>query len=366
MRIVEATLARFAGELREAPVSAKRRWTSRSGLLLQLRDEQGHIGQGEASPLPGYSYDNLEACETALRAIDRDELAGVQHGAPLLEALSAASNRLPAELPAARFALETALLDLAGQQAGKPSWALLRSSVRHLQSQPLPIPLCGLIAARDPDAALGQATRLVGRGLATLKLKVGFDGDIALARAVRDRVGGCVLLRFDANRAWSAERAAGRLRELVEIGPELVEEPTCEPTALADSPVPLALDESLQAPGALDRMRPALRRLRIEAVVLKPAALGGLVQCIELATRAQSLGLGVVVSHLLDGPVALAAAASLALAVASPERASGLDRHPGLSIWPAVHVPLVGATHITPGGDAGLGVETLSGTGAGP
>lgn len=362
MKVIDATVERFSGPTPVLLGNARRMWRERSGLLLSLRDDEGHTAQGEATPLPGYSPDDLDGCRVALDTVDWDEQSRVR-GASLLEMLACASRSVPPELPAARFAIETALLDLAAQRARRPAWSLLRAGVRRLESQPLPIPLCGLLArpAADEREVLDSATRLLGRGLTTLKLKLGYDGDIELARALRARAGERVLLRFDANRGWPAAEVDERLRELSGVVPELVEEPTAAFDDLGSSPVPLALDETLQSPGALDRLRQRFLPLRLDAVVLKPAALGGLVRCVELAARAQGLGLGVIVSHLFDGPVGLAAAGALALAVASPERASGLDRHAGLAAWPATPIPIIGETHVLPIDAAGLGLEPLQG-----
>lgn len=363
MRIVDATLERFSGALARPIANAGWSWSARSGLLLTLVDGEGRVGQGECSPLPGYSPDDERSCQTALGGLDWNEVAERQRDATLLEGLAAASALLPPGLPAARFAVETALVDLAAKRAHKPAWRLLRSSVRRLDSRPLSIPLCGVLAAagQRTDDVLDAASALWARGLGTLKLKLGYDGDIALARALRNHVGQRVLLRFDANRAWSGQEAGERLAELATLVPELVEEPTAALHALGRSPVPLALDESLQSDGVLADPCPSLFTLRVEAAVLKPAALGGLVRCIQLAARAQGMGLGVIVSHLFDGPVALAAAGALALAVASPERASGLDRHPGLEAWPDVPIALLGDTHVVPDDKAGLGIERLRG-----
>jgi O-succinylbenzoate synthase len=38
----------------------------RRGLVVTLTDEMGHVGFGEASPLPDYSPDTLLQCERAL------------------------------------------------------------------------------------------------------------------------------------------------------------------------------------------------------------------------------------------------------------------------------------------------------------
>ncbi len=75
-------------------------------------------------------------------------------------------------------------------------------------------------------------------------------------------------------------------------------------------------------------------------------ALGGLTRCLSLARSARERGIAVVVSHLLDGPIALAAAAALALAVGSPERAAGLEPHVGLAAWPALPLPAFTSAHI--------------------
>ena len=362
MRVVDAKVERFSGSLPGVVGNATATWRERSGLLLTLVDEKGHTAQGEATPLPGYSPDDVDACHAALLALDWDELVGPGDGA-LPGWLGDASRHVAEGLPAARFAVETALLDLRAQQSGQPAWSLLRSSVRRLDTRPLSIPLSGLLATPHTGTSdlLAAAGALIDRGLGTLKLKLGSDGDLAHARALRDHFGDRVLLRFDVNRAWPAAEAAVWLEELASVVPELVEEPTASLDALGRSPVPLALDESLQTPGALERPRASLAALRVDAVVLKPAVLGGIGRSVELARQAQNLGLGVIVSHLFDGPVALAAAAALALAVASPERASGLDRHAGLGAWPDVSIPVVGRTHVIPVDRPGLCIEPVPG-----
>ena len=82
--------------------------------------------------------------------------------------------------------------------------------------------------------------------------------------------------------------------------------------------------------------------------------LGGLSHCLELGRRARALNLGVVVSHSFDGPVALAAAAALALALPAGI-AQGLAPHAGLSAWPPIPLPIVGAK-----------LQAWSGAGLGP
>jgi L-alanine-DL-glutamate epimerase-like enolase superfamily enzyme len=58
----------------------------------------------------------------------------------------------------------------------------------------------------------------------------------------------------------------------------------------------------------------------------------------DLARLARRAGIGVVVTHLMDGPVALAAARELALGLETP-MACGLDDHEALLTFPRVKAP---------------------------
>ena len=97
--------------------------------------------------------------------------------------------------------------------------------------------------------------------------------------------------------------------------------------------VPVALDESLQGGDSL--VTSLLEAGVCQALVLKPMALGGILRCLHLARLAARHGVGVVVTHLFDGPVALAAATELALALPGRVLACGLDLHPGLGSGPS-------------------------------
>jgi L-alanine-DL-glutamate epimerase-like enolase superfamily enzyme len=68
---------------------------------------------------------------------------------------------------------------------------------------------------------------------------------------------------------------------------------------------------------------------RPAALVLKPAQLG-LARCLRLADAAAGRGVGVIVTHSLDGDLGHAAACALALALPQPPWPCGLAPHPGL------------------------------------
>lgn len=356
MRIVGHRLRRAGGALPRDVGNRASTWRERRGVLLEVEDESGATGVGEASPLPGYSPDALEACEAALAAWGARLPVELDEDASLPSRVEAAASSVPADVPAARMAVETALLDVAGTRRGVPVSELLAG-----RRPAAEIPLCALLFGADGEARASEVREGLARGLRCFKLKIGgarFDGELEAIRALRRDCPGSWLLRLDANGAWSPEDARRNLAALAGLGIELVEQPVAGDALfdLTGSAVLLAADEALRLPGALDRLR-ATRACA--AVVLKPMVLGGLVPCLRLGRRAREAGLGVVVTHLFDGPVALAAACELALALATPVPC-GLAPHPALAAFGPARPAALRADRVAPHGVPGLGLAEPS------
>lgn len=300
--------------------NAHQHWPERSSGIITLQGDSAR-GEGEASPLPNFSPDTLAACEQALAELDPRSLPERLDGSEAaVTQLARASRALPSELPAARAALECALLALWSETARVPAWSLLTQN-----AEPKARPLCALISA-EPEQWLAQALAARARGLSACKLKVGRAGaegrELAALGALRRELGPSFTLRLDANRAWSLDEARRSLPAFAAFAPELIEEP-CLASAELGSVVPLALDESLLTltPAELRaRPRPGLR-----ALILKPTILGGISACFAWAEVARELRLEVIVSHAFEGPRGLALSAALALSIGSAECAHGLD-----------------------------------------
>ncbi|WP_437960151.1 enolase C-terminal domain-like protein [Sorangium sp. So ce119] len=341
---------------------------ARRGLVLSITDEDGRVGVGEATPLPGFSPESADDDQRALAELPgalgpidlpRDApAAGAAPAATVLaiqRALAPLSSRLRGA-PAARFALETALLDLLGQRLGVPVSACLGGHRRYEEVQ-----VNGLLttSAALPEM-LDRARALAGRGVGAIKVKLrsrgqeGFARDLEALRALR-REHPAVELRLDANAAWSLDEAPRRLGLLAPLRPRFVEQPVAPELLhhLGACEVPWAADESLAVEGMPERL---LDAEGCAAFILKPAMLG-LLRAHELGCRAQARGLDAVVTHLFDGPIALAAACELALSLPRAPLACGLDAHAGLEAWPAVRVPqLREGGLIGPSDRPGLGV----------
>ncbi len=324
----------------------------REVVLLRLADGAGNIGWGEASPLPGYSPDDLGSAERVLDVWAARWAAGevevVAEFAAEVAAEFAAADVAAAELqgvPSARCAIDTALLDLEANRSGVPIHSVLLGS-----REPMPaverIPICALMtlpgvarpgAPNAPNDVIAEVKQRVSEGFQTVKFKVGgdpgFSGHLDQLRAVRAEFPR-LRIRLDANGCWTPDEARRRLGELkAAIDPEFVEQPvgTRELLTFGDAPVPLAADESLRLP---DAVRAVTRPGRCVVVVLKPMVLGGLHACLGLADQARANGARAIVTHTFGGPIAHAAACELALAVAAadpaghpPGPAAGLAGH---------------------------------------
>ncbi|MEM9596907.1 MAG: enolase C-terminal domain-like protein [Acidobacteriota bacterium] len=356
---VTAGVRRFAGKMAAAG-NARRRWTERRGGLLRLTARDGTFGWGEASPLPGYSPDDLEEAAAALEAwaSATEALDALDLARPVADARRLAET-LPEDLPSARFAVETAVLDLAARVRGVPLWRLLGGSRGGTR------PVAALIDVLDPVVALERASASYARGVRTFKVKIGrpraFAEELELLSALRrfgDGFEDGIELRLDANGALPEDDLGAHLRALAPFRPQFVEEPVSGDALLrvADPPVPLALDESLQR-GGYRTFESWLRPGACAALVLKPAVLGGLLPCLVLARRAAGHGVGAVVSHTFGGPIAFAAESSLALALPEGPFAHGLGRHGGLDVLGQVDIPYLSEGRLRAPDCPGLGVD---------
>lgn len=325
-----ADLAPLRFELKRVAANSKMRWSEREGIVLTVR-AGGAVGRGEASPLPGFSPDSLADARRDLERA-RDHLASSATLAiegPPLDALRAVLAPIEPLVPSARFAVETALLDLRGRLRGVPVW-------RDLGGDPgaAPVPLSALLAGETDMEVATAAEDALARGLTTGKLKVGrpaaLDREVGLASAARHASGGALRLRLDANGAWSVEEARAALAAFASFGPELVEEPVAGERwlELGPVPIPLAIDESAAAPGGDALLEAVLARGACEAVVVKLSTIGGFSAAERVVARAARAGRSVVVTHMFEGPLATAAAAAFAFARASRAHAAGLDVRP--------------------------------------
>lgn len=267
--------------------------------------EQGpHTGYGEAAPslrVCGETPDGVVAFWAAVR----DEVAAWDP-AQWREHLDALAARAFGN-PAAKAALEMALLDLAGQAQGKPVHALLGL-------RPAEKPTSATVVLDAPEAMAREARGHAEQGFRHLKLKLGeAKRDEARVRAVRDAVPDAVL-RCDANTAWTEAQALRLVKVLDKLDVELLEQPL--PRGMHDgmrriakaAALPVLADEDCL--GLEDAQRLAAEGYA-DGFVLKLAKCGGPWQAKQMLDLAKGAGLQVMVGCMVESSVGIAAAAHL-------------------------------------------------------
>ncbi len=311
MRIVSTRVHRFDLPLRRPHVTGAGTIRARRGFILELVDDRGLSGFGEAAPLWGRGEGALEPVAAELASI-----AAAARGASDREL-----SELRVASPIIAAALDTAVLDLRGRRDDRPVARLLT------ETPASGLAVNALVSAVEPDDVVAGVGAAVEAGFGTVKLKVaavGPDADVERVRLAREAAGDDVVLRLDANRAWELPDAIDVLGRVERYGIDYVEEPVASLTEAATlrrrTGIALAADESIASGGerialAADDLDAMLATGAFDVAVLKPSLLGGPNATVGLARRFAEAGVGVVVSSALDAAIGLSAALHTAAAI---------------------------------------------------
>ena len=291
----------------------------RSGWIVQIEDDQGRVGQGEWAPLPGWSPDVTQDGASVVQNAAK-LLASAAQTTPMADLLRHLPDLFPRQ-PAMIFALETALMDLIAQAARRPL-------SRELQPQaPQQVALNAVVPLGGLEQTVETAARWVAEGYRTLKIKIRGLEDEALLMALRERLGGEVALRLDANGAWDLPAATTIMRQFEPYDIAYVEQPLRpgDHAGLAELRrevgIPVAADESVSDRASVQQL---LEAQAVDVIILKPMIQCGLLACMELARMASDASVQVVITTTLDSVVGRVAATHLAAACGTPNLAHGL------------------------------------------
>jgi len=246
-------------------------------IVVEMIDDEGRSGWGEAEILAGYGDETPEGgwryCRAmAERLVGRDP-AEIE---PLLSSSMAANSHAASVLVAAAEMLQ-----------GDPALDLETDAA---------IPLLTPVSATDPSQVAEEVAAKLAAGFRTFKVKVGFEvkGDLERVAVVQRAVAGRALLRLDANQAFTSEEGREFAAALDPHGIELFEQPCDKDDWSANaavarvSRVPIMLDESIYGPADIRR---AATLPGVGFVKLKLKKLGGLRRLIAALKLIRELGL---------------------------------------------------------------------------
>ena len=191
MKITQVKLGRISTPLRVPFRTALRTVRSVEDVIVELHTDTGAVGYGEAPPTGVITGDTTGAIIGAIR----DHIAPAILGRDLdeFEDLTAAVQKALVHNTSAKAAVDMALWDLLGQKYGAPVYRMLGGARSNIVTDIT-------ISVNPPEEMARDARTALERGYDCLKVKVGIDPELDVARlaAVREAVGKEVRIRIDA------------------------------------------------------------------------------------------------------------------------------------------------------------------------
>jgi o-succinylbenzoate synthase len=357
MSITEIRCHRLTAPLHTPFVTALRRTEHLETTVVEVVDDDGVSGYGEAPQVWRVTGESLAGAEACLSG----PLADVVRGRSVDDLPDLSAQLLDAVVGnfGAKAAMDVALHDLASRRAGVSLTAFLGGPTGAQR-----VPTDVTVSAGEPDELAATATKRTAEGFSVLKLKVGTDAasDVARVRAVREAAPGA-RIRVDANQGWTPDQAIAVIRAMEDAGldVEFVEQPVERHDVRGLAAVTAAVDTPVMADESVFGLRDLAAVIDLRAadlVNVKLAKCGGLGVARELLERTRAAGMGTIVGSMMEGPIGVGVAAALVAAVGT-SHVSDLD-----AAWWASASPVVGGATYDAGvivlpGTPGLGIDGL-------
>ncbi len=303
---------------------------ARHSVWVRLTDDDGNTGWGEAAATPYYG----ETAATVAAVLPRYQQAMEEGAAGDPFALERIEKRIAASVgynPSARSAISAALHDLVGKRLGVPVWKLWGLD-------PASAPASSFTIGIDELEVMRAKVREAS-GYPILKIKVGTARDEQILAMIRDEAPE-VVIRVDANTAWTAKEAIRACDMLESYGVEFVEQPL--PPADTEglrllrrrARLPIVADESCRTSADIPALVGA-----VDGVNIKLAKCGSLREAIRIVHAARAHGMKVMLGCMIESTLGIAAAVQLAplmdyvdldgaaLLASDPFRGPGMERN---------------------------------------
>mgnify|MGYP001812706256 FL=1 len=261
-------------------------WTTSPMLMVEL-EHDGCVGRGEAQGV-FFLDETAESMQAHAESIVDDIREGLTR------------DELLTILPAggARNAIDCALWDLECKLQGKTIWELTGIT-------PSPVRTVYTIGLESSPAEMAAGAAQADPGCA-LKIKLNDDRPVERLASIRAARPDAELI-LDANQGWTFDLLQDVMARCVDLGIQLIEQPLPRGRDVElegfESPIPLAADESILTVDELETVAS-----RYDVVNIKLDKTGGLTAALELARKAQSMGIRLMVGNMAGTSLAMAPA----------------------------------------------------------
>lgn len=358
MKITDVRIGKISVPLRVPFKTALRTVNSVEDVIVEIHTDTGAVGYGEAPPTGAITGDTTGAIIGALKDHIIKTIAGrdVDEFEDLLQAV----QKCVVKNTSAKAAVDMALWDLYGQLYKIPVYKMMGGARKSIVTDIT-------ISVNDPEEMARDAVNAIERGYDCLKVKVGANPalDVARLEAVRKAVGPDTCIRIDANQAWSPKEAVRILNNMQEKGLdiEFVEQPVKAHDfegmkyVTERSYVPVLADESVFSPE--DAMK-IMQMGAADLVNIKLMKCGGLYNALKIASAAEVYGVECMIGCMLEAKVSVNAAVHLACAKNIITKID-LDGPVLCSEDPVIGGAIFNEKEITVSDEPGLGIKGIEG-----
>ena len=305
MKITSVRLGRISVPLRTPFKTALRSVSSVEDVIVEIHTDCGAVGYGEAPPTGAITGDTTGAIIGAIQDHIAQTIIGrdVDELEPLLQSV----QKCIVGNSSAKAAVDMALWDLYGQLYNIPVYKLLGGGRKQIVTDIT-------ISVNDPDTMVSDSLKAVARGYDCLKMKVGVNPELDVARLGKD-----IVIRIDANQAWTPKQAVKILNKMQELGLdiELVEQPVSAHDFAGlkyvtdRSYVPVLADEAVFSP---ENAMTILQMGAADLINIKLMKCGGIYNALKIASAAEVFGVECMIGCMLEAKISVNAAVHLACA----------------------------------------------------
>lgn len=276
--------------------------------FIRMHTDDGLVGMGECSAFPMLVGETQATCfEVAkefARLLKGKDASDIKARMGELHAFIAFNTTI-------KSAFDMALHDLAAKAAGVPLYRYLGGTRKIIETDLT-------LGIGSPEAMAEKAAFWVGKGVRTLKIKLGKNGkeDVERVRRIRATVGPGIGLRLDANQGWDFDTAVETLRALESFAIQFCEQPIHHdydyllPSLREQVPIRIMADESVFNHHDAIRL---IESASVDYLNVKLAKSGGILEAIAIADTAQSYGVPCMLGGMLESRLALTAKVHLAM-----------------------------------------------------
>ena len=321
-------------------------------VFVRITLSDGTCGYGEAAPFPEVGGEDRETCLNALSGLVPALISQSVHDSRELAVRMAQAAPLQ---PAARCALETALLDASSRSAQIPMWQLWGGADVRPRDTDITIPIA------TQEKTLSLARGWYERGFRLFKMKVGkdVDEDVRRLETLHRALPGISFIG-DGNQGFSRDECLAFAKGVRQFGGIMVllEQPVVRDdldsmaAIRRETGIPVAADESVRS---LDDARKVVEQGAADYINIKIMKTGVL-EAADIAAFTLRSGLKLMIGGMLESRIAMGCSFSLVLGMKGFE-VLDLDTPLLLSTDPIQDGYRYDGPTLQPWTEAGLGIS---------